>query len=99
MGSLQFVLDQHRGSLDPLAVLQRKQRQDMRRSGFQFRDQLLGSSPEKSIENNPRNTDSKPGGRVNQRLTNPSGKTTKRPGPKSAPKWAEEMKNPKTRPK
>src|SRR5439155_9725642 len=94
----QFLLDQHRGSLAALAVLQRKQSQDMRGGSFQFRYELLRSAAKECVEHHRWNTDRQPGGRVNKRLTDPTGErhVTRRSDVSS--KRAERMDNSKHRP-
>src|SRR5215468_4682235 len=85
--ALQFLFDQHRSSLSP-AILQRKQSQDMRRSSFQFRDQLLCSAAKERIEDHRWDTDGQSGSRVHQCLADPArqGYVTRRAdvGPQSA---------------
>src|SRR6266542_306128 len=73
--SLQLLFDQHRSSLRPFAVLQRKQSQDVRRSSFQFRDQLLRSATKESVKHHRWNADGKaratPGNRVYAKARRP----------------------------
>src|SRR2546427_73322 len=74
MLELKFVFEKHRRALGSLIELQGKQSQNVSGSGFQLGNHFLCFAAKEGIKNHRWNTDRQSSRRVDQRLTDSSGK-------------------------